>query len=331
MKKLLVILVLGILLINFTLAISITGSTAKNKIENESDVKDNLTKINDDLTNEKFCGTSTEDNCATDSDCYNGGCGLCMNKTNKITKPCTTKKCHSTEEFSKKCSCQENKCKWITKFVKSENMTKEEFKELIREKTDERKIFKFEEKTGQECVDGCVCEGVVMKCKLEDGSREMTVYTKSGNIIFQVKNVNASTKVTIYHHNQTLYAELPDGTIKEVKIMPDKVLEKIKEKIKSKVENENITLNKGGFYEVHLQKKSKLFFLFPVREKVHANVDAENGNLKIRNPWWGFLAKDIEEKPLLGESCGTVTPGTNDECCKNKGYNSWNVEKQECI
>ena len=134
-----------------------------------------------------------------------------------------------------------------------------------------------------------------MKCELEDGTREMTVYTKSGNIIFQVKGINASTEVTLYHHNKTVYAELPNGTIKEIKIMPDQVQEKIKEKTKSKLEKFNITINEDGVYEVHMQKKSRLFFLFLVREKIKAEVDTENGEIvKLRNSWWGFLAKDIK-------------------------------------
>jgi hypothetical protein len=39
-----------------------------------------------------------------------------------------------------------------------------------------------------------------------------------------------------------------------------------------------------------------LFFIFPVREKIEAQVDPETGNVsKIRNPWWGFLARDVKE------------------------------------
>ena len=65
---------------------------------------------------------------------------------------------------------------------KKRNITKEEIKEAIKEKN----RIKFEDKTGVECTDNCTCQGVVMKCPLENGGREMTVYAKSGNIIFQV-------------------------------------------------------------------------------------------------------------------------------------------------
>ncbi len=265
--------------------------------------------------------TSESSECNIDSDCGNTTtklrCSLIDNEISKIifTPFCSSGNCmeRSSTEIYKTCKdneiCSDAICVNRnnekeddgdvinkTNISKYGNLTKEQFKEFVKEKTEERKIFKFEEKTGQECVDGCKCNGVVMKCELEDGTREMTVYTKSGNIIFQVKNVNASTQVTLYHNNKTTYAELQNGIVKEIKIMPDEVQEKIKDKIKSKLEKFNITLDENGVYEIQMQKKSRLFFLFLVREKVQAQVNSENGEVvKIRNPWWGFLAKDVKE------------------------------------
>src|SRR4030042_313502 len=78
-------------------------------------------------------------------------------------------------------------------------------------------------------------------------------------------------------------------------------------------------------------KKVTLFFIFSVRERVQAELDPETGKLiQVRNPWWGFLAKDEKAEPVLGASCGTVTPGENDACCQNKGYDFWNSESEEC-
>lgn len=37
-----------------------------------------------------------------------------------------------------------------------------------------------------------------------------------------------------------------------------------------------------------------------------------------------------DNEEVLGASCGTVTPGTQNECCINKGYEKWDSEKQEC-
>ena len=46
-----------------------------------------------------------------------------------------------------------------------------------------------------------------------------------------------------------------------------------------------------------MQKRSRLFFLFPVKEKVNAEVSAEDGEIiRIQNPWWGFLALDQAEE-----------------------------------
>ena len=263
--------------------------------------------------------TITNSECNLNSDCGNITtklrCSLVDNEVSKIifTPYCNSGNCmeRSSTEIYKTCKdneiCSDARCvnkkddnknntndedkRW-----KNGNLTKEEFKELIKEKTDERKIFKFEEKTGQNCTEGCKCQGVVIKCETEDG-REMTVYAKSGNIIFQVKGINASTQVILYHHNKTSYAELPNGTIKEIKIMPDEVQEKIKNKIKSKLEKFNITLDENGIYEIQMQKKAKLFFLFPVKEKVQAEVNAENGEIvRLKSSWWGFLARDVNEE-----------------------------------
>lgn len=165
----------------------------------------------------------------------------------------------------------------------------------IKEAVKEKNRIKFEERTGQECADGCVCTGVVMKCMLEDGTREMTVYSKSGNIIFQVKSTNATTTVILYHYNNKTYGNFSDG-LAEIKIFPDEIKEKIKEKKKIKIEQENISLDKEGIYKVEGEKKARFFFIFPVREKFYTEIDSENGEmLKFRNPWWGFLAKDMKE------------------------------------
>lgn len=165
----------------------------------------------------------------------------------------------------------------------------------IKEAIQERNRIRFETRTGQECANDCICTGRVMKCPLEGGSREMTVYTGSGNTIVQVKGVNMSTNVELYHHNKTLYGVFKNKT-KEVKILPDQAQEKIQERIRVRIEKySNITLNEDGYYEVQLQKRTRLFFLIPVREHVRAEVEAETGDVKIRNPWWGFLSRDVEK------------------------------------
>lgn len=165
------------------------------------------------------------------------------------------------------------------------NTIKTELKERNR-------LHIYAENRTENCPDNCTCEGAVTKCQLENGGREMTVRAgNSGNIIFQTKGVNASTQVTLYHQNGKVYGNF-SGEEKEI-VLPDEAQERIQNRTKARIQN--MTLTEEGYYQIQAQKKSRLFFLFPVKEKVEAKVNAENGEvLRIRNPWWGFLAKDIE-------------------------------------
>ncbi len=119
---------------------------------------------------------------------------------------------------------------------------------------------------------------------------------KSGNVIFQVKGINASTKVTLYKLNQTLYGVFRNNKTRKINFLPDQVKEKIRERIRARLENQTIELDEDGIYQVQGKKKARLFFIFPVRERVRMQIDSETGQIiRIRNPWWGFLARDIEE------------------------------------
>jgi len=168
----------------------------------------------------------------------------------------------------------------------------------IKQAIQERNRIRFEERTEQECPENCICTGRVQKCPLEEGGREMTVYAgKSGNMIVQVKNINMSTQITLYHHNNKTYGKFEGNKTKEIKIMPDQVKEKIKNRIRKRLEKWEITLEEDGSYRIQMRKRARLFLLIPVREKVSAQVNSETGEIiKIRNPWWGFLARDVAEE-----------------------------------
>lgn len=271
---------------------------ADNNSDNETN--DDKAELEDgDDEKDEFCGTSTKAVCETNNDCKTGGCSgqVCqgINEESIITT-CEALECYNNEKYSMECGCFKEKCQWGNKNSEQDkkrirNITKEEIKEVVREKN----RIKFEERTGVECPEDCKCTGVTVKCLLDDGGREMTIYSKSGNIIVQVKNINATTQVTLYHYNKTTYGIFKGNKTKEI-ILPDKVKEKVREKIKTRIENQDITLDENGFYQVQGQKRARFFFLFSVREKVKLQLDAENGEVvKIRNPWWGFLAKDVEE------------------------------------
>ncbi len=179
------------------------------------------------------------------------------------------------------------------------------------------------------CPEDCVCSGSTIKCQFE-GGRNMTIRAgKSGNTIVQVKEINMSTKVTLYKQNNSLVGIFKGNKTKIIKLMPDQVLEKIKGKIKERLVNKNMTLDENGIFQAHFEKRARFFWIVPVRERVKINIDAETGDIiKIKTSWWGFLARDIKEELVGG--CGTVTPGMEDECCQNLGYNFWNKENLEC-
>ena len=80
--------------------------------------------------------------------------------------------------------------------------------------------------------------------------------------------------------------------------MPDQVKEKIKNRIRQRdCDCSNMILTDDAIYQVQTKKKARLFYIFPVRETIRAELGAENGEIiKFRNPWWGFLAKDVVEE-----------------------------------
>ncbi len=184
-----------------------------------------------------------------------------------------------------------------------------------------------------ECPEKCTCTGSVTKCQLQNGTREMTIRAgNSGNMIMQVKGINATTRIILYKSEDgRLYGIFKNNETKIVKMLPNQVRERIKERLKKQLENENITLNENGTYDYDGEKKAKLFFIIPVKVLVQAEIDPETGKvLEIKNSWWSFLAKDDNEEQIVGASCGTVTPGQNDACCKNKEYDFWNATATEC-
>ncbi|MGY4884139.1 MAG: hypothetical protein ACP5NZ_01015 [Nanobdellota archaeon] len=176
-----------------------------------------------------------------------------------------------------------------------ENETEEDIPKLIK-RCDERERMRPTNHTF-ECPENCECTGSTVKCEFGDG-RTMTVYAgQSGNIIVQVKNVNVSTNVTLYKADGKMYGNFSGNRTKEIHL-PDEVMEKMKERHEKRLQlyNESINLSDDGYYHIEAKKRSRLFWLIPVKEHMSAQVDAETGEaVKIRNPWWGFLARDVRE------------------------------------
>jgi len=159
----------------------------------------------------------------------------------------------------------------------------------------EHQRIKFTARTGVECPTGCKCTGVVMKCPLEGGAREMTIFAgSSGKIIVHIMGVNMTTNVTLYiGEDGTTLTGVFRGQERKIKYLPDQAKGKIEEKIKSEIEEEEIELDEDGVYQVKAKKKARLFFLFSIKEGITTQVDSETGFVgKVKGPWWGFLARD---------------------------------------
>ncbi len=125
--------------------------------------------------------------------------------------------------------------------------------------------------------------------------RVMAIFAgKSGNIIIKVKGINMTTNMKLYHHTGKVNG-MGDNVSTLINYFPDDIREIIRNRVHADAEYEDeIELDEEGLYRVKTKKKSRLFYLVPVREKVRAQVDPETGEIiKIRNPWWGFLAKDV--------------------------------------
>lgn len=207
------------------------------------------------------------------------------------------------------------------------NLTAEQIQKITTAKN------KINEARNGECPENCTCTGSTIKCTLQNGREMIIAAGNSGNIIFQVKNISASTSVTLYKTEEgKVYGVFKNNETKVVKMLPNQVRERIRERITARLQNENITLNEDGNYTYTADKQARLFFIFPVRVAVRAQIDSQTGEMgNVQTRWWAFLAKDENSSDqVVGASCGTVTPGYNDACCISKGYDFWNPDSQQC-
>ena len=102
-----------------------------------------------------------------------------------------------------------------------------------------------------------------------------------------------STNVTLYKEDGKIFANFSGNKTKEIH-MPDEIKDMLQNRTHTRLYNESVNLTEDGYYQIEGRKRSRLFLLIPVREHTRAQIDAETGEtIKIRNPWWGFLARDI--------------------------------------
>ena len=319
-----ILIIISLFLIGFTSAIRITGYTSENgSVQGSVNTTDNLTTQNNpnNTTTGADCGAVSEDSrdqCCKNLgyDSWNEDKGICEGSSNNIES-----EDNQTEHSSVVSANVENE-------TERPHLTEEQKRELITEQN----RLRFEDKAGFTCPDNCTCEGSTVKCLLPNGGRELTIYAgESGNIIVQVQGENMTTNVTLYKANDgKIYAVNKNNDTKEVKLLPDQVKEKIREKLSRQLGNETISLDENGTYQYQGEDNAKLFAIFPVKVAVQAQLDSTTGQIvELKKPWWTFLASE-EGQPIVGASCGTVTPGQNDACCQTKGYNFWNATAAEC-
>jgi len=147
-----------------------------------------------------------------------------------------------------------------------------------------------------EIPENCTRTGSVIKCNIEGGRVMAVMAGQSGNTIVQVRGVNMTTRAELYHHNGEVYGVFENET-RAIEYLPDQLREKIRERTQARLNNTNITLNENGEYEYGAEKESRFLGLFKVREKVKWHINSETGEIiSEKGPWWGFLAKDIEEE-----------------------------------
>jgi hypothetical protein len=137
-----------------------------------------------------------------------------------------------------------------------------------------------------------------IKIEIQSQFREQRVMVifagNSGNIILQVKGINATTLVQLYKANGTIYGVTGNNETILISYFPDEIREKILERISMPADsNETIELDEDGKYQVDTEKNARFIGIFKVKEHVRFHVDPETGNILNENaPWWGFLAGD---------------------------------------
>ena len=150
--------------------------------------------------------------------------------------------------------------------------------------------------------------------RLQAGDTHMTqdgetvqVQGEGDKIRLRVRDTEAHSELEIISDGQKLMARLSNGRNAEIKIMPnvasETALQRLRLRTCTEERNCSIELKEVGegeqarlAYEVQTQRQSKIFGLFNSRMQVRAQVDAENGEvIRVRKPWWAFLATEPEE------------------------------------
>ena len=124
-------------------------------------------------------------------------------------------------------------------------------------------------------------------------------------------SISAKTDLNITAENDTdgkikFKTKLKNGGEIEIKIMPntasERALEVLRLKVCSADNNCTIQLKNVGSgkdekvdYEIQIQRHSKILGIFSKKMSVTTDVDAGTGDVKVKKPWWAFLATEPAE------------------------------------
>jgi hypothetical protein len=142
----------------------------------------------------------------------------------------------------------------------------------------------------------------------QDGQRVQIRERADNGMSIMAGNVSARTTMNMFEEqgqNGTKFsAQLSNGRMAQVKVMPDKASEVAIERLRlnmcSQENNCSIELREVGegnetrtAYEVKARKEARVFGLFKTNMSVNAQVDAQSGEvIRSNKPWWAFLASE---------------------------------------
>ena len=180
----------------------------------------------------------------------------------------------------------------------------------------------WQQRTEAVCPEACGCQGAVVSCPTENGKTMRITAGNSGNVItlaIEKTEVNTTLELERDNDNETnrsrIRARLSNGKNAEIKIMPDVASERALDRLRLRVcnvtNNCTIVLKEVGkdkpnatedsnndlrtvTYEMQIERHARILGIFQAKVQERAEVNAENGNVKLHGPWWMFLATKEE-------------------------------------
>lgn len=311
MKKLFVLMILmGLLIGSAVLVLAQNRNNEEYKCTDSDGGKDYYVKGSIPMN----CpGTTTT--CGIDSDyCKEGSKTL-------VEYYCVDDTSYESEEYICPNSCENGACVEKEEEEEAEEEAEEDRETNItrtRVRGNKTTFRPWQKRTEEQCPESCSCQGAVVSCPTETGKIMTIEAGRSGNIItITVGKTNVSTELELEQEivedeatgkNRTrLRAKLSNGRKGEIKVMPDtaskKALERLRLKVCSAENNCTIELKEVGkgnetrlAYEVQAERHFRILGLFRTKARVKAQVDAETGEIiRVKKPWWAFLATEPEE------------------------------------